>query len=205
MPTEVFINLPDSKKQLLIDAAFKTFCDKPYHLVSINEISQNLGITRTAFYYYFTSKEDIYEYIIKLIKKDFLDNYVYNQDKRLNLFEIFISLFIFLSNFKNNQKQNFIIDLFYNIGYNGEAELLEEIINNGELQSFRKFKGFEEYSMNTLEEKEEVLRILLSIVYHEVIIYYLKDVDINDALASLQKKFDLIKYGIIRNEELNNA
>ena len=59
--------------------------------------------------------------------------------------------------------------------------------------------------MNTLEEKEEVLRILLSIVYHEVIIYYLKDVDINDALASLQKKFDLIKYGIIRNEELNNA
>ena len=83
--------------------------------------------------------------------------------------------------------------------------VLEEIINNGELQSFRKFKGFEEYSMNTLEEKEEVLRILLSIVYHEVIIYYLKDVDINDALASLQKKFDLIKYGIIRNEELNNA
>ena len=44
MPTEVFINLPDSKKQLLIDAAFKTFCDKPYHLVSINEISQNFNI-----------------------------------------------------------------------------------------------------------------------------------------------------------------
>ena len=205
MPTVVFNNLPNAKKQILIDAAFKTFSEKPYQLVSINEISKNLGITRTAFYYYFTSKEDIYEYIIKLIKKDFLDNYVYNQKQELSLFDIFVSLFTFLAKFKNHSKQNFIIDLFYNLSYNDEGVLLEEMLNSDKEQAFKRFKGFSEYSLVSKEEQEEVLRILFNIVYHEIIIYYIKDIILDEAILALERKFNLIRYGIIKSEELKNV
>lgn len=205
MPTEVFNSLSEAKKQKLIEAAYKSFIDKPSQLVSINEISKNLGITRTAFYYYFSSKEDIYQYIVNLEKEKFLNNYVHNSTQKLDLFEIFILLFEFLSTYKDSPKKSFFIDLFYNIRYDDQNELLSEFMDSYKLSQLTHFKGFDNLIDMSKEEMNEMIRLIFGLVYHEILIYYKKDISFKEAKKALEKKMDFIKHGIIKKEGYLNA
>lgn len=48
----------NQKKISLIEAGMKLFAEQGYHLTSIQEIAEEAGISKGAFYLYFTSKED---------------------------------------------------------------------------------------------------------------------------------------------------
>ena len=49
----------DIRKQELLDAALQLFSEKGYEGTSINDIIKKVGVTKGAFYYYFSSKEEI--------------------------------------------------------------------------------------------------------------------------------------------------
>jgi AcrR family transcriptional regulator len=49
------------RKQELIDAALRLFYEKGYEQTSIDDINREVGVTKGAFYYHFTSKEDLLE------------------------------------------------------------------------------------------------------------------------------------------------
>lgn len=49
-------------KQKLIQMAFKLYKEKGYKNVSIADICGALGVTRNTYYYYFKSKEEIFDY-----------------------------------------------------------------------------------------------------------------------------------------------
>lgn len=49
----------DVRKRELLDAALLLFEQNGYENTSINDIIKKVGVTKGAFYYYFTSKEDI--------------------------------------------------------------------------------------------------------------------------------------------------
>ena len=61
MPTSAFEKLSKTKKQKLISDGIEVFSKLKYKQTNVNEITKALGITRTAFYYYFTDKKDFYE------------------------------------------------------------------------------------------------------------------------------------------------
>ena len=79
MPTNAFLNLTKLKKQKLINDGFKAFSKLKYKSTNVNEITRELGITRTAFYYYFNDKKDFYEYLLYEKREEFMQAYVYNQ------------------------------------------------------------------------------------------------------------------------------
>ncbi len=47
------------RKQELLDAALELFYEKGYEKTSVNDIIEKVGVTKGAFYYYFTAKEDV--------------------------------------------------------------------------------------------------------------------------------------------------
>ena len=49
----------DIRKQELLDAALQLFNEKGYEGTTINDIIKKVGVTKGAFYYYFSSKEEI--------------------------------------------------------------------------------------------------------------------------------------------------
>ncbi|MDO4268020.1 MAG: TetR/AcrR family transcriptional regulator [Eubacteriales bacterium] len=63
VPTERFLRLPESKKQLIREAAMLEFARVPYDKASINQIIQNAEISRGSFYTYFEDKEDLLDYV----------------------------------------------------------------------------------------------------------------------------------------------
>ena len=197
MPKKVFYLLSTDKQNQLIEASYKVFGENTYFGTSINQLTEALNITRTAFYYYFYNKEDLYDYLVSLQKDCFINNYIYDKNRKLDLEEIFILLFDFLSTFKNTQMKNFFLDLFFNISYDRQEELLEKLNN----ENFSHFIGFDEYNVETKEEAMEIVYIMFSIVGREIFNYYQTSISLEDAKASLIRKIDLIKYGIDKGEQ----
>ena len=199
MPKKVFNSLEPNKKAALVNAAYNVFSKHPYHLVSINEITKELGITRTAFYYYFYNKEDLYGYLITKEKEEFINNYIYSSKKKISLEEIFELLFIYLSKYKGTNKQNFYIDLFYNISFDRQNVLIEKLSRSNN-STYGHFIGFEYYKVDSKEEEKEISLILFEMVFHEILHYYESTISYEEALIKLNKKIDLIKHGIVKKE-----
>lgn len=64
MVKQGFLNLADSEKNRVIEAALDEFAKNDFHKASLNNIIARAGISKGSMYHYFTGKEDIYLYII---------------------------------------------------------------------------------------------------------------------------------------------
>ncbi|MCB8926870.1 MAG: TetR/AcrR family transcriptional regulator [Ardenticatenaceae bacterium] len=76
MPKETFFNLPEDKRQRIIELALAEFAENDYDTASISRIVAQAGIAKGSFYQYFENKEDLYAYLLTLgaeAKAQFLD------------------------------------------------------------------------------------------------------------------------------------
>lgn len=64
MPSATFYNLPEEKRQRLIDAAWAEMTAVSFEKVSINSIIQNANISRGSFYQYFDGKSDLLQFLL---------------------------------------------------------------------------------------------------------------------------------------------
>lgn len=70
MPNQTFFNLPESKRNKIIEAGFAEFANNPFKSASIAQIIKNAGIPRGSFYQYFEDKKDIYIYLAGIIAEE---------------------------------------------------------------------------------------------------------------------------------------
>jgi len=66
LPTQTFFNLPDEKRERIIDVAIREFATYSFDQSSIARIIENAGIPRGSFYQYFENLKDLYKYIFDL-------------------------------------------------------------------------------------------------------------------------------------------
>ncbi len=66
MPKDTFFNLPQEKRQRIIDLALAEFAENDYDAASISRIVAQAGIAKGSFYQYFENKEDLYTYLLTL-------------------------------------------------------------------------------------------------------------------------------------------
>ncbi|MCF6460644.1 TetR/AcrR family transcriptional regulator [Clostridium sp. Cult3] len=69
MPKQTFFNLPNSKKEKIIDAAYDIFIEMDYEDVNIRSITKAADISIGSFYQYFYDKDDLYLYLMSNIEK----------------------------------------------------------------------------------------------------------------------------------------
>jgi len=66
MPSDTFNNLPEHKKNTIIQTAVREFADHPYDVASISNIVRKTGIAKGSFYQYFADKRDLYSLLIEI-------------------------------------------------------------------------------------------------------------------------------------------
>lgn len=66
MPKQTFFNLPEEKRQAIVDLAIDEFAGHSYQQASISRIVARAGIAKGSFYQYFEDKKDLYLYLIDL-------------------------------------------------------------------------------------------------------------------------------------------
>lgn len=64
MPSATFYNLPEEKRQRLIEAAWEELTSVSFDKVSINRIIQRANISRGSFYQYFADKTDLLDFLL---------------------------------------------------------------------------------------------------------------------------------------------
>lgn len=67
MPTQTFFNLPEEKRNRIIEAATEEFAQFSFQNASIARIIESAGIPRGSFYQYFADLQDLYIYIFQII------------------------------------------------------------------------------------------------------------------------------------------
>jgi TetR/AcrR family transcriptional regulator len=75
MPKLTFFNLPDEKREQILQVAIEEFADNDFASASVSRIVARAGIAKGSFYQYFTDKEDLYAYLLELLastKNEFL-------------------------------------------------------------------------------------------------------------------------------------
>lgn len=70
MPQETFFNLPDDKRERILDVAIDEFADNDYPNVSISRLVDRAGIAKGSFYQYFEDKEDLFRYLMDVAAQE---------------------------------------------------------------------------------------------------------------------------------------
>ena len=94
MPTQTFFNLPKEKQNKILESAKLEFSNHLYEDASINRIIKNIDMCRGTFYLYFNNKEDLYFYMIGLLKEKMKKTIKkISKENNKDVKKIFISIF----------------------------------------------------------------------------------------------------------------
>lgn len=69
MPKQTFLNLPEEKRETIMNAAVEEFAEYGLENASTNRIVKNSGIAKGSFYQYFEDKQDVFTYMLEVIEK----------------------------------------------------------------------------------------------------------------------------------------
>lgn len=70
MVKQTFLNLPDEKRNRIIEVALEEFASKPYSKASLTNIVKRAGIAKGSMYQYFQDKESLYRYLLELAAEE---------------------------------------------------------------------------------------------------------------------------------------
>ncbi|PKN89831.1 MAG: hypothetical protein CVU45_05645 [Chloroflexi bacterium HGW-Chloroflexi-7] len=138
MPLQTFENLPEDKRQRIIDCAVDEFSQHDYASASISKIVANAGIAKGSLYQYFNDKSDLYSYLLDLVSQTKAEMMAkaFQQEKPLPFFESLLALFSVMANFDLQHPK------LAKIGYkatSGKSPLPEDLLIKGKHSTIQYF------------------------------------------------------------------
>ncbi len=205
MPTSTFYNLPEEKKEKLLDAIKNEFTRVSYNDVSINKIIQAADISRGSFYQYFEDKDDMLSYIMLGYQKAVFDvakNSLIASNG--DLFQMFLAIYHFAIDFVMEESTNsFLKNVFADTRINTglfTKRSKEEVLNHLTEQ----FMPYANLNLLDLQEKEDLSNIveLLAATTRDAIAETFIDFDeIERSKADYYVKMKLLKRGLSKTKE----
>lgn len=205
MPKDTFFNLPEEKKERIIDAALDEFSEYSYFQARVSNIVKKAGIAKGSFYQYFEDKKEIFKYIIDIMgekKLKYLEDVIKKQPE-MNFFNFLEELYKEGINFATDHPRlNKIGNKLFSESNN---KLFKEIMEINKNKSIDFYKNI---LKNGVENGEIDPRIDINLTAHLLtkinifigeLLYKESEVDIND-MELVQKILYIIKNGL----EMNN-
>lgn len=123
--TELWQAMKEKKKEVIFNAGLQLFARKGFHLTTMDEIAQQVGISKGLLYNYFASKEDLLEQIILKALKEIEDIFDPNHDGIFTAeeFEYFIDSYLKLL----TEKTDYWRLIFYLMLQPGVQSILKRI------------------------------------------------------------------------------
>jgi AcrR family transcriptional regulator len=174
MPKKTFFNLPENKRDKIIQSAMKEFSEKPFKKVTVDSLVERAEIPKGSFYQYFSNKEDIYRHLYNLIlmekKKElksmmkFLKNVQFSDFMRQ----------MFLKGIEFDLQKKELNDLREQFFLKTSQELREEILNDMIKHSNEIFKEILKYYVDVGELKNNLDISLTANILSSMIIIFSK-------------------------------
>lgn len=196
MPKQTFFNLPEEKREKLIDVAIDEFAKNSFNSASITKIVEKAGIAKGSLYQYFEDKKDLYKYILDLSsnkKKEYLIEWM-NRLQHLSFIEMIRELYIkgvdfaadnpklagIANNFMKENDLNFKEEIL-GISIEKSNQLFEQLIDNA------KSKGEVNRDIDT-----KVAAFLVTNMNTSIIDYMLNYMDYDEILKNKVELMDKV-------------
>ncbi len=203
MPSPLYYNLSDSKKEKLINSAKLEFSRVLLSDASINKIVKEAGISRGSFYLYFESKEELYSYILKEYRLQILrELYQIIEQHHGDLFFSFDQFFkSFIQYCFDNEEKNFFKNSFLNSNMYIESKVIYHPKDSESEQVLEKIKEKIDLSKLSVHAKENLditLLFLFDITLKNIMPVLLWNQSKQKAYQHFLKSLELLKGGISR-------
>ena len=139
MPKQTFFNLPEEKRNKIINLSLLEFAQHSYRTASLSRIVEKAGIAKGSMYQYFKNKKGLYLYLINFTtnrKLSYLDRHL---DSSIEDFYILYKQLVFLA-------------VKYDLGNIGKSLFTYNALNN------RSDKEMREIAMEMKEKKRDFLK-----------------------------------------------
>ncbi|WP_449539681.1 TetR/AcrR family transcriptional regulator [Ferdinandcohnia sp. Marseille-Q9671] len=198
MPKITFFNLPEDKKQTLIEAAKTEFSRVPLFDASISNIIKAAKIPRGSFYQYFEDKEDAFFFLLGEFAKEkktefltMLDNY------NGNIFPTFVDFFDLLLQEDENLTflKNALLNMTHKIESTFDRMTSEHEIN----ENFIALRSrIDTSNLNFTDDKElfHIMQIITSVMLRNLIHAFAHELTSEAALGHFKTEINLLKKGL---------
>lgn len=205
MPKQTFFNLPEDKRQTLIEAAQREFSKVPLMKASVANIIKMAGIPRGSFYQYFENIEDLYryllhketkkrkEYFISLLKK-------HHGDLIETVTEMYYS---FLVEIPDEEEQTFLKNTMLNVSNKDGFSLTNMFdLDKGKENVREVISLIDKEQLNMKEDRDliHIMQIITAVVFRNFIEKLLKELSDEEAINNFTIEMNLLKHGIYKRE-----
>lgn len=198
MPTEAFFKLEEEKKRTLLQSAIREFSQLPYDKVSVFKIAKNAEISRSAFYYYFKDKEDIYQHITGLVVEE-LAGQLKKTKKNHDVFTLGLEVFQQVARLKGTEWEALLQQLIANMKPNDAAKLLRQLEACAAQSYASYFKGgLENLNISSETDFLELSFLIISSVLYASRLYLMEGESLSAAESRLERMFEMIKRGVLK-------
>ncbi len=200
MIKKTFYNLPEEKRNRIMEAIIQEFSNSSAEKVSINRIVRTAGISRGSFYQYFDDKLDLVEVLIKTI----VDFSVKGANEALeksegDIFYTYSKLFEIIATFTTDNTQKVILKNLVR-GIKANDNLISEYL-------FSRFDGdgimcgiYLKYNTANLRFKSEedvkhLSQILTQLLKNAIFNYFVSGESYEKVYSSYIRKIEILKQG----------
>lgn len=85
MPKQTFLNLPQEKRDNIINAAVDEFSEYGLENASTNRIVENSRISKGSFYQYFEDKQDVFMYLLTVLEREKMEYFSGKHPPSMNM------------------------------------------------------------------------------------------------------------------------
>lgn len=137
MPKDTFFNLPEEKRNRIIDSAILEFSRTHYTKVTIDNIVNGAKIPKGSFYQYFKNKDDLYTYIFSSIvyEKKYALEEIKKQKEQLDFRKYILKIVEEVRKYKNSDTK--LIELKYKFINECPQEVRKSFIKDEIPKSYR--------------------------------------------------------------------
>ncbi|OCA90707.1 TetR family transcriptional regulator [Bacillus sp. FJAT-27225] len=202
MPKGTFLNLPDDKKQTLIQAIKLEFSRVPLYKASITNIITSANIPRGSFYQYFEDKEDAFFFLLNEHVKENKDKFIsILRENNGDLFDTMIEFYRLILT-EGEENPHFLKNIFLNMTYKIESTYASSFIELDKDGNFTEAIGsfINTAHLNISNDKDltYIMQIIIAVTLRNFVEKFAHDLSIDEAVNHYLNEIKLLKNGLER-------
>ncbi|MDP3487203.1 MAG: TetR/AcrR family transcriptional regulator [Bacillota bacterium] len=203
MPKDTFLNLPQDRRDLIINASIEEFARNPFENASLRKIVAITAIAKGSMYQYFKDKKELYIYVLNLAyerKRQYVASAFFT--KRGDFFELVKEYYV--QTYRFAQEHPLLHSVIHNFWESRDSAVREEILKERSVR----ISDFEEVlsqGMASGQIREGIDYEATYFVYHavgkELIENFLHDSTLQDQNVDfIARVLGIIKHGIVAHK-----
>ena len=198
MPKKTFFNLPDEKKQAVINASKKEFSRVSLADALVANIIVDANIPRGSFYQYFEDIEDCFYFIVDEYSKNIKTKLMSNlKDYNGDIVKSYRDLFIYiLDMIDNEENKDYFENLFLNMNYKTQ-KMFTPNFNDG-LNYMLNLVDVSKLNIQSKFGMGYILDIIESVMMHNIMESYKRNFGKEKNIEIFEKEISLIVNGIVK-------